>query len=237
MLRIQCPQIANTLTQTSYNYVGGAFTNPLIAANPLRKRLLITIMDSGGNMTKQQLAPYYTGFAAPVGIEMASALYFRPPDDSTEAKAAWLATGSWAAGAINTLYMMYEEAYQCASIILATSLVTKLVATHFGSFPEGYWTSGDLSKGAESFTLDATDGDAVVQEWYCWPVGSIAVAVNVMQSFDPPPIPPPLDDYSSFTIQMPSLPREGRKALDRLLARARLYKEPDYESKDENGGF
>ncbi len=126
----------------------------------------------------------------------------------------------WCAGnktpATSCLLEWLTVSYQLVGVILATAQNPSVAGGPFGSAPPGNWLSSDLSAGPASFRLQADlDGDQTIQQWFAWPVGSIAVNVTVSEAFEVV-IPPPPPKY--LTVQLPQLSPEAMQELQRLQA-------------------
>ena len=133
-----------------------------------------------------------------------------------------MAAQAWSAQVIgnNThgeAFYFIVETYQCAGIILATTQNPAVSGGPYGSQPPGIWAGPDFGSGPTIFELPLIEGDeSLMQQWYCWPVGSVTVNVTVTESWEidqPPPVP------EKFVGILPKLSPSAMDALNDLLAR------------------
>jgi hypothetical protein len=139
-------------------------------------------------------------------------------DTATDEMAAaqWNAAAQGAGTHAEFVQFIVETAV-CPGIILATTQNAAVAGGPYGSQPPGIWLSPDFGSGPAIFQLsDDIQDEQVIQQWYCWTVGSATVNVTVSESWavdQPPPVP------EKFVGILPKLSPSAMDALNDLLAR------------------
>jgi hypothetical protein len=216
-LSVQCPQVG-TLTRYSEVLVDSGPTTVLAPASALR-RSVVFAQNSGDIVSLTT-----TGITG--GIPLGSATSQEngpfPGQSSLNINDLW---GQWTQAQWSVLstalddyrVMVWEEIYQCAGIILATTQNTAVTGGPYGSQPPGIWVGPDFGSGPTNWHLDyRNDDEAVIQQWYCWPVGSITVNVTVTESWE---IDQPPETPEKFPAVLPGLSPDAIAALDALIAK------------------
>lgn len=216
-LMVQCPELPTTTSNTFGTTLNGGVAGQVIAADPLRARLVIFKAALDASTASYRIFPGADGgggMAGENGTTNFPASY--DTGRSQLAQAAWsqLATG---AGTHAEPVQFIVETYQCVGLILGITTAAPTYTGPYGVVPPGIWLAPDLAGGPTIFRLSTKiDGELTIQEWFAWPVGTGDVNAQVYEVFDPPPTP-----ETQITVAMPALSPHGKQAAIDLLAAMR----------------
>lgn len=222
-LSVQCPQVATVTADASLAILDDGAIRPLLAANALRARVVFSLNFVNATTTNISVGPGASGNG--VGLYQSTNTAVNSQWDSGEsqtASQAWngIVSGT---GAHGQVIEILTETYQCPAIILATTQNPVVSGGPYGSQPPGYWIQSDPGSGPTIFTMsDDQYDEQVMQQWFCWPVGTVAVNVTVSETWaedQPPPVP------EKFRVDLPRLSPDAIAALNDLLARMSQFDE------------
>ena len=214
-LAIQCPQYGVAVASVEALIVNDDIVRQVVAANPLRSRLVTSAVGLAATTSSLQWFPTSGGSG---GILVFQGITFPVTYDTGEnspmAAAAWEATAV-GDGAHAVPILTMSETYVCPGLILATNISGPLIAGPYGETPAGYWLPaqppGGPGGGDSWFRLDERIDSALCwQQWFCWPVGATTVVVPVIEAFEVV-VPPAPETY--LTVQLPTV---GKAAMDNL---------------------
>lgn len=211
-LLIQCPEQADAISSAVVPIVNDNVTRTLIAANPLRKRLVVSIGAIDASTTE---IFFFAGTGTSGGIYILPVSPQYPMVfDTAESR---IAAEKWSANVNGNathaqVFFLTVQIATCVAVIVGINTSGPTYTGPYGTVPLGIWTSPNLEAGPQVFRLDRdNDGELVKQEWFVWPVGSGTVNVQVFQTFDLPP------KRSALVVQLPSMSPHGKLAAWQLI--------------------
>ena len=214
-LAIHCPQYGVAVASVEAAIINDGSIRQVVAANPLRSRLVTSVGDLGATTNTLQWYPTSGGTGGILVVQGVNfPITYDTGPNSPAAAAVWEAN-ALGDGAHAVAILMISETYVCPGLILATNISGPLIAGPYGETPAGYWLPaqppGGPGGGDSWFRLDERIDSALCwQQWFCWPVGATTVVVPVIEAFEVV-VPPAPETY--LTVQLPTV---GKAAMDNL---------------------